>query len=132
MHSDQEIKSSCAQCPMGCGILVRMVNGQPVEVKGDPDAPYNKGMLCVKGQASLEALFHPDRLKHPLKRVGERGEGKWQEVSWDEALSFAAGQLNEAKNNHGVESVAVVRGGAKGYQDGTLRRFANSLVPLEG
>ncbi len=68
----------------------------------------NKGNLCPKGRAGLEYLNSPDRLKYPLKRVGERGREKWARVSWDEALEFTAESLNKAKREDGPESVAMI------------------------
>jgi len=109
---DKVVRSTCELCLAGCGILVHMKDGKPVKVEGDPDNPINEGALCAKGLASLEYLYHPDRLKHPLKRVGERGEGKWQQITWDEALDTIAADLTKAKEQYGAESVAFIRGGA--------------------
>jgi anaerobic selenocysteine-containing dehydrogenase len=75
----------------------------------------------------LEYLYHPGRLKHPLKRLAERGQDKWQQISWDEALNIVAGELTKATNNYGAESVVMMRGSAKGLQDSYLVRFANSF-----
>lgn len=125
MPADKVVRSACELCNAGCGVLVHMSNGKPIKVEGDPDNPVNRGTLCVKGEASLEHLYHPDRLKHPLKRVGERGEGKWQQITWDEALDTIATELTRTKEKYGAESVALIRGGAKGYQDSYLARFAN-------
>ncbi|MCX6012077.1 MAG: molybdopterin-dependent oxidoreductase [Chloroflexi bacterium] len=70
-------------------------------------------------------MYHPDRLKYPLKRVGKRGEGKWQQVSWDEALDQAAKAFQNVKEKYGAESVAMIHGGSKGYRDSYLARLAN-------
>lgn len=80
------IKSTCGFCYAGCGILIHVENGKPVKIEGDPDSPVNRGLLCEKALASLEYLYHPGRLQYPLKRKGNRGEGKWQRISWDETL----------------------------------------------
>lgn len=125
ISSNQVIKSTCAICQIGCGILIRVKAGKVIEVEGNPECPLCKGILCPKGLASLEYLYHPDRLKQPLKRVGKRGEGKWQQVSWDEALDLVAAQLKEAKDKYGTESVAFVCGAPKGLQSEYVRRFAN-------
>lgn len=122
---DRIIKSTCGLCGIGCGILIHIRNGIVTKVEGDTDNPLNKGVLCARGAASLEYLYHPDRLKHPLKRVGERGCGKWQRISWDEALDEVTNQLIKARDSHGPESVAFVVGMAKGLQDSYLSRFAN-------
>lgn len=125
MISETVVRSTCELCNSGCGVLVYLEDDKPVRVDGDPDNPVNKGALCVKGMASLEYLYHPDRLKHPLKRVGGRGEGKWQQITWDEALDTIAAELTRAKEKHGAESVVFIRGCAKGYQDSYVARFAN-------
>ncbi|MFH0814402.1 MAG: molybdopterin-dependent oxidoreductase [Pseudomonadota bacterium] len=119
------VNSTCGMCHMACGILIHLADGNPVRITGDPDSPINRGILCVKGEAGLQLLYHPDRLKHPVKRVGERGEGKWQKVSWDEALDTVAAELKKAKDQYGVESVAFIRGAAKGLQEDYMTRFAN-------
>ncbi|MFC1593009.1 molybdopterin-dependent oxidoreductase [Candidatus Omnitrophota bacterium] len=123
MSSNQVIRSVCGFCLVGCGILVHVEDGKPVKIKGDPDCPLNKGEICGKCRASLEYLYHPDRLKHPLKRVGERGQGKWEQISWDEALNIIAAELIRAKQDYGAKSVAMVMGSAKGLQDALLKRF---------
>jgi len=122
---DRVLKTTCELCYAGCGVLVHLKNGEPISVEGDPDSPVNRGALCVKGMASLEYLYHPDRLKYPLKRVGERGKGKWQQITWDEALDTIATELTKTKEKYGAKSVALIRGCAKGYQDSYFERFAN-------
>jgi len=119
------IKSTCGLCSVGCGIRVHTKNGEIVKVEGDPDNLLNRGELCTKGLASLEYLHHPHRLRHPLKREGERGSGRWQKVSWDEALEEISIHLNKIKSESGAESVAFVHGAAKGLQESYLSRLAN-------
>jgi anaerobic selenocysteine-containing dehydrogenase len=120
------VRSTCAICHAACGVLVHLRDGEIARIEGDPNAP-NKGALCPKGLASLEYLYHPDRLKHPLRRIGERGEGKWQRISWDEALGTIASEMNQAKDKHGAESVVFLRGAAKGIQDNVFTRMANAF-----
>ena len=129
MKKDTEyiVKSSCDICSSGCGVLIHMWNGQVVEIEGDPNSPINKGAICTKGSASLEYLYSPYRLRHPLKRGGIRGEGKWQQISWDEALSTIAKEINQAKKKYGAESVAFISGSNKGIRDVFLIRFANAF-----
>lgn len=121
------VRSTCGLCYSGCGVLVHLSGGKVTKVEGDPDSPVNRGTLCAKGLASLEYLYHPDRLKRPLRRVGERGEGKWRQVSWDEALEAVAGELIKAKETYGAESVAFVQGAAKGLQDSYGERLVNAF-----
>lgn len=125
MVPDGVVRSTCQLCLTGCGVLVHMKDGKPVKIEGDPENPVNKGVLCAKGLASIEILNHPARLNHPLKRVGEKGAGKWQRITWDEALDTIATKMKEAKEKYGAESVAFMRGCAKGYPDGFMFRLAN-------
>jgi anaerobic selenocysteine-containing dehydrogenase len=119
------VRSTCRICYNNCGVLVRMKDGFPSAVEGDPENPMSKGRLCPKGLASLEYLNHPDRLKHPLKRTGKRGDGRWEQISWDDALEAVAAGLNRAKETYGVLSVIFFRGASKGLPDDHLARFAN-------
>jgi len=94
-------------CHGGCSALVHVNNSKVVKIKGDPEFPLNRGKLCVKGMASIDQLYNPNRLKHPLKRVGQRGEGKWKQISWDEALDAIVNKIQEIKEEFGVESHAL-------------------------
>ena len=94
------VKTTCQLwCGGGCGMLVHVSDGRPIKVEGDPDHPINRGALCVNGQAALEYLNSPYRLRHPLKRTGARGAGKWERVGWDEALDTVARGLNSTKRS---------------------------------
>jgi anaerobic selenocysteine-containing dehydrogenase len=119
------IKTTCGICQIGCGVLATATDGRVTKVAGDPDHPLNKGVLCPKGLASLEYLYHPQRLRQPLKRLGKRGEGKWKAISWEEAIDFTGKNLLAVKDSLGPEAIAFMRGAAKGVQDELLARFAN-------
>jgi anaerobic selenocysteine-containing dehydrogenase len=121
------VRSTCNFCECNCGVLIHLKEGKITSIEGNPDAPLNKGVLCPKGEASLEHLYHPDRLNYPLKRVGERGEGNWQRISWDEALGTIADEIIKARDSHGPESIAFLRGGNRGLQDSVMERLAHSL-----
>lgn len=118
------VRTVCQACHCECGVLVRVKDGTVVEVKGDPDHPMNRGFTCVKGRAAPELLYHPDRLKYPLRRSGERGEGKWERVSWNEALRGIAKALTEAKGKYGQESIAAIHG------TGPRASLCSSLLPF--
>lgn len=85
--------SACRQCPAGCGILVRVSEGRAKKVEGNPRHPVNHGKLCSRGQAMLQELYHPDRLKQPLIRTGPRGSGQFEAVSWEVGLKQLAEDL---------------------------------------
>ena len=127
MSTNQIVKSVCGLCGGGCGMLITLKDGQPVDVSGDPDGPSNRGGLCRVGQASLEYLTSPARLTTPLKRTGKRGENQWEKISWDEAFRFAADGLTRAKAEHGAESVTIIHGAAKPFIDTLAVRFANAF-----
>jgi anaerobic selenocysteine-containing dehydrogenase len=114
--SEEVLKSCCNICYRMCGVLVHLKDGRVTKVEGDPDCPANRGRLCVKGPAAVERLYHPARLKYPLKRAGAKGEGKWQRVSWDEALETIAAAMNSAKERYGAESVVFSNGDPKGFE----------------
>jgi len=123
--TEKVIRSACGLCHNGCAVLVHAENARVTKVEGDPESPLNKGELCPIGLASLEYLYHPDRLQRPLKRQARRGEGKWLPISWNEAFDMVASELAKARDKYGSESVAFMRGSAKGLQEEYLTRFAN-------
>jgi len=127
MARTEEVSSVCCLCSACCGVLITLEDGKAVGIRGDPESPQSRGGLCKIGLASLDYLYHPDRLKHPIKRAGERGEGNWQQVSWDEAFSLSADALKKAKQETGPESVVMVHGSAKGPMDTHLVRLANAF-----
>ena len=122
-------------CQMGstayaiCGMDVYVENGKIVKVKGMKEHPSNRGTLCAKGLAAVQLEYDPRRLKYPLKRIGERGEGKWERISWDEALDTTATKLNEIKQTYGAEAVAYHRGQGPGWGSPKdyVWRFVNSF-----
>lgn len=98
-------------CHGGCGTIVSIHNGRVERVIGDPDNPINRGKLCSKaGRASIEQLYHQDRIDRPRMRVGERGSGQWKEVCWDEAIAYVAERMLAIKAHYGAEAVAFARG----------------------
>jgi anaerobic selenocysteine-containing dehydrogenase len=103
-----------------------MEGDKVVKITGDPDSPLNRGKICPKGLASIEHLYHPDRLKYPLKRMGKRGEGAWKRISWDEALDTIVEKIHEIRERSGVESIAIGTGTGRHHFRHVLR-FANAL-----
>ena len=91
--SDEVRKTTCYMCACRCGINVHMKDGKVADIEGNRDHPVNKGVLCAKGSAGIMQVNAPSRLRAPLKRVGPRGSGEFEEISWDEALEIASGWL---------------------------------------
>lgn len=112
---EKVVKSTCSMCNRLCGVLIHLHEGRVIKVEGDPESPVNMGCLCVKGYAAVELLYHPARLKFPMRRVGTKGEGRWQRISWDEALGEIAQAIKRAKESYGAESVVFAQGAPKGF-----------------
>jgi len=122
------VKTYCARMDHGgCGILAHVENGRITKIEGNPDSPLNRGTICAKGLAQIEKLNHPDRIKYPMKRKGERGEGKWQRISWDEALETIAEKISEIIKGDGPRAISFAQGTPKGLELFLLIRLANLL-----
>ncbi|MEL6643010.1 MAG: molybdopterin oxidoreductase family protein [Pseudomonadota bacterium] len=87
--SDEIRQTTCYMCACRCGINVHMKDGEVAYIEGNRDHPVNRGVLCGKGAAGIMQVTSPARLRAPLKRVGPRGSGEFEEISWDEALELA-------------------------------------------
>ncbi len=120
------IRTSCRGCHGVCQVLVHMLGDRVIKVTGDPESPTSKGYLCPKGKAAPEILYHPDRLLYPLKRVGGRGEGRWERISWDDALDEITKKLQKIRSEDGPEFFALAQGTGRPYTEFTIR-FANAF-----
>jgi nitrate reductase NapA len=96
-------KAPCRFCGVGCGVLVGLTKGRVVAVRGDPDSPVNKGLLCIKGYSLPKILYGKDRCTTPLLRK----DSTFVKIGWDEAMDLAARKFKEAIQKHGPESVAA-------------------------
>ena len=102
---------SAPGCHDSCGLLLYTdKDGKLVKVEGDPNSPYNHGTLCMRCLNLVEAVNHPERLKYPLKRVGERGENKWERISWDEALDIIEENVRRIQKEWGPETIVGMMG----------------------
>ena len=112
--STKTVRTICFDCHSRCGVLLEVEDGKIVGVKGDKDHPISHGYMCPKGRACMEIIYHPERLTKPLIRIGEKGEGKFEEVSWDKALDVIAKKLLETREKWGAESVVMGQGTTRG------------------
>ncbi len=109
------VQTNCFECHSKCGVLVYVDSDERVyKVMGNPTSPQNKGTICSKAQAAKKILYHPERVDYPLKRVGEKGEGKWEKITWEEALDTISTKLQGYKDEHGPESVVFGQGTGRG------------------
>jgi anaerobic selenocysteine-containing dehydrogenase len=91
--------TTCYMCACRCGIRVHLKDGQVRYIDGNPDHPVNKGVLCAKGSAGIMQHLSPARLRHPMRRVGPRGSGAFEAISWDEALAIVVDRLSAIRAN---------------------------------
>ncbi len=103
--ANKEVFSVCGMCTVRCPIQVTVEDEGKVQVLGNPHAPGIKGALCARGAAGPALVADDERPQQPMIRTGERGEGKWRTVSWDEALDYVAEKLNDVRAKYGDESV---------------------------
>ena len=142
----------CTMCSAGCGIQVRVMEGEaevvrngqfgiikmglPKKLAGNPEHPVSRGKLCARGEAGLQVTFNPDRIKHPLKRTGQRGSGQFTQVSWDEAIQELLTHLQPLASQHETKSLAFLTGPQRGQRRVLIERFLSGFdgaewVPFE-
>ena len=117
------VLSTCALCEAGCGIKVRVVEGRAVKIEGNPEHPVNRGGQCSRGQAALQALYHPERVRSPLRRDGARGAGKWKPISWDEAVGEVVAKLGKLRADGHPERLVVIDGETGTFTHDLWARF---------
>jgi anaerobic selenocysteine-containing dehydrogenase len=131
--------SVCTLCAAGCGLTVRLMmadadvvrNGQTglvrihaaKKLEGTADHPVNQGGLCARGQAAIQVTYHPDRITQPLRRSGDRGQGRYEAVSWDDALAELIARLDGLASAGDQKSLAFVTRGHRGYRAALIDRF---------
>ncbi len=126
-YTQQWVSTICLMCPGGCGILVRTVNGRAVKIEGDPLHPVNSGKVCPKAAASMQVLYDPDRLRGPMRQMGERGSGNWQPIDWDEAIQLIAKRMTAIRADPGPHTAALMSGRVRGQMDGLIDRFLSAF-----
>src|ERR1035438_1232712 len=134
--------AACTECGAGCGTLVRVMEAvrtvdrsgervrEPIaaikKVEGNPVDPVSGGRLCARGQATVQSLYHPDRLRGPMKRTGDRGKAQFASVSWDVALAMASEKIAKVRAANPGEIVILTRPLA-GTRSLALQRFTEAL-----
>ncbi len=120
------IRSCCRACGKNeCGVWAIVKDGKVIRTEGDESAFHSMGNHCSKGQASLQAAYHPDRVKYPMKRTNPKGDKDpgWVRISWDEALSTACQKLNEIKDKEGGQSILLMCGTSRIWSMACYRAF---------
>jgi len=126
-NGEECIPTVCGMCGPGgpgggCGIYAFVKDGRFTKVAGMDESPVNKGAICAKGHAAPQWVYSPDRLTHPLKRIGKKGEGKFEKIGWDAAIDHIAGVLTRQKQTYGAESLAILSPAKRSYSE-YLHRF---------
>ena len=113
-------------CHNSCGLLLYVKDGKLEKVEGDPLSPFVNGKLCVRCLDMPEAVNNPDRLKYPMKRVGERGENKWERISWDEAFDICEREVRKVWDEYGGNAILLIHG--TGRNTGPMTYFGNCAL----
>ena len=115
-------KAACRFCGTGCGVMIATKEGKIVAVKGDPEAPVNRGLNCIKGYFNAKIMYGADRITQPLLRVNEKGEfdkkGKFKPISWEKAFDIMAEKYKETMKKNGVHSACVFGSGQYTIMEG--------------
>jgi anaerobic selenocysteine-containing dehydrogenase len=117
-------KGTCPVCGIGCHVNAHITGGKITRVEPDPESFMNR-RLCERAAAAVDYHHHPQRLNHPLKRAGGRGAGKWERISWEQAIDEIAGKLSEIHDSYGLEAVAVLGGSPHGPGDAAAWKWCN-------
>jgi anaerobic selenocysteine-containing dehydrogenase len=111
MAKQEELKKTvCAFCTNLCGVLVHVEDGKITSIEGNQGHPLSQGFVCERIRLAAKWLYHSQQLMYPLKRVGKRGEGKWQRTSWDDVLGEIGQKLLKLRQEYGPEALGVMGG----------------------
>jgi thiosulfate reductase / polysulfide reductase chain A len=121
----QEIPTTCDMCVNKCSLIAVVENGIVQKLNPNPENPRSRGMLCARGNAGIQQLYDPARIKQPLIRTGPRGEGKWRPATWEEAFDFAAGKLSATKEKYGPQG--TLWSSSEGFQEIFFKNLALSF-----
>lgn len=131
---EKAIPTFCAMCgpSAGCGIYAIVKNGRFVRIEGMKESPLNRGKNCPKAHAAPQWVCSPDRLMHPMKRTGKKGEGRFKKISWDEALDTIADRLKDQKERYGPESLSILSPARRDYSEYMYRFLVSHGSPNYG
>ncbi|MDI3420386.1 molybdopterin-containing oxidoreductase family protein [Streptomyces luteolus] len=134
MSGTRVVPGACPlDCPDGCSWQVTVQDGEAVALRGTPDHPYTRGTLCVKVNQFLEHTRAEDRLLYPLRRTGRKGEGRFERITWDDALTEIAQRLTKTIERHGGEAIWPYQGtGTLGFLQGLQGRAGSRLWNVLG
>ena len=126
------VKSICQMCGTtygACGIDVHVEDNKIIKIEGTKGHPVNDGRLCAKGLAAVQLVYDPNRLLYPMKRINKRGEGKWQRISWDEAMDTIVTKLKGIIASDGGRAISWLKGQAPGWESNWdyCQRFMNAI-----
>lgn len=124
LEREDYLPAVCKMCPALCMLEIRVVNGKPVGVSGKPGHPLSQGAICPKGNAILQELYHPDRLRHPVRRAGSRGSSSWERISWEEAFKTLRTKLVSLLSEQKADRLAVIAAPIRDIRHELQRRFA--------
>lgn len=133
-NGTEKILSYCIHCAALCGVVAHVKDGYLLKVEGDPDAVNNAGTLCPKGLSAKQEIYHPQRLRHPMRRTQPKGNADpgWVGISWDEALDTIAKKMREIKARYGPEAFFFQKGSTDGSSGAEWYRFFYRLGSLYG
>lgn len=126
MTREKVYHTACHVCHGSCVACVTVQDGKVTEIRPDPEGVFNKGRMCLKGLYGKELLYNPQRLLHPMKRVGPRGSGQFERITWEEAYDIIRENLQRIEAQYGMEAVAIAQGTGRHHLPYTAR-FANCL-----
>src|SRR4030042_1878035 len=121
------VRTVCQGCHPECGVLVQVEDGKVTKIEGDLKHPFSRGAICQKGREYYKFTYHSDRIKYPLKCVGNKGEGKWEIISWEQALTEIAAKVTEIRDKYGPLSNGVMHGTGPRASVPASHLLANSL-----
>ena len=120
------VPTACWQCVTRCPAIGFVENGRLVKMEPQPNSIRTEGTMCPKGHAGVNQIYDPDRILHPMKRAGKRGEGKWKRISWDQALGELAGRLKKIRDDGHPEKFAFHYGRMKSSSSKLVKIFLNN------